>query len=118
MPMVRRFRCILDLEDTFSGWGEDSPQLIKDYSFWSPFLGDHASFQSSNLPLDMVLKLLLKLLAKAFNILWHFRIPGHPQSSGNETITLSKTFLSNSPKSFIQIGLSRIHAGLERWLSG
>ena len=88
MPPFRRFRCLLVLVDTFSGWVEAFPTTNKRAHKVAqillteiiPRFGLPSSLQSDNGPefTSKVTQQLVQLL----QIPWKFHIPYRPQSSG------------------------------------
>ena len=88
MPLVQRFRYLLVLGDTFSGWVETFPTTNKRAHTVAqillteiiPRFGLPSSLQSDKDPEFM--SKVTQQLVQFLQIPWKFHIPYHPQSSG------------------------------------
>ncbi|XP_063479179.1 uncharacterized protein [Symphalangus syndactylus] len=132
MPPVKKFKFLLVLLDTFSGWVEAFPTTNKQATTVAslllteiiPQFGIPSSFQSDNGP-EFVSQI-SQHIATALNIPWHFHIPYHPQSSGKvehtnrslkETLTKLSLELHLDWTKLLPLGLFKLRALPKKTLS-
>lgn len=93
MPRHKKFRYLLTLADTFSGWIEAFPTTRETAEVAATILLEHIvprfglPIQSDNGP--ALISKLTQQVAAALQITWKLHIPYHPQSSGKVDVPIS-----------------------------